>query len=83
MDEVNDLWYPLVKQGWTGVSYNLNRDAGGDYIYLLYKTENSPDDLYSSSHITDFYIKQGKSYTPPFRRGFFVPCQIICNFGEE
>lgn len=63
MDEVNDLWYPLVKQGWTGVSYNLNRDAGGDYIYLLYKTENSPDDLYSSSHITDFYIKQGKSYT--------------------
>ena len=45
----------LVAQGWTWINHDLNTDASGHYIYLLYKTEDNP---YGSNqgYITDFYI---------------------------
>ena len=42
-------------KGWTVIDQNLNEGAGGDFIYLLYKTAN----IYSTfdyTFITDFYI---------------------------
>ena len=63
--QVNNLWYDLVGkggnpgQGWTGVNYDLNHGAGGDYIYLLYKTASNTDGLNFGEFITDFYIKMG------------------------
>jgi len=58
-NDVNPLWYDLINNhGWTGVDYDLNKNAGGDYIYLMYKTENNTDGV-NHGYITDFYIKQG------------------------
>ena len=58
-NDVNPLWYDMVANGWTGVSYNLNRDAGGDFIYLLYKTGSDQVNANYSRFITDIYIKHG------------------------
>ena len=44
--------------GWSVVDYNLNQGAGGQYIYLLYKT--GPVDDPTNPPITDFYIKSTK-----------------------
>ena len=32
-----------IHQGWVKVDKNLNNNAGGDYIYLLYKPDNNED----------------------------------------
>jgi hypothetical protein len=45
-------------EGWTLVDYNLNQGAGGQYIYLLYKTGLVDDP--NNAPITDFYIKSTK-----------------------
>ena len=44
--------------GWSVVDYNLNQGAGGQYIYLLYKTGLVDDP--TNPPITDFYIKSTK-----------------------
>lgn len=44
--------------GWSVVDYNLNQGAGGQYIYLLYKTGTVDDPDHAP--ITDFYIKSTK-----------------------
>ena len=49
------------EMGWTAIKKDLNDGAGGDYIYLLYKTPNSLGN--SGTPITDIYIKTGKN--PP------------------
>ena len=58
-DEVNALKTTYLSQGWTFYDYNLNKGAGGDYIYLLYKHEQSDGGNYG--YVTDFYIKTGSS----------------------
>ena len=57
--EVNALETTYLSQGWTFYDYNLNKGAGGDYIYLLYKHEQSDGGNYG--YVTDFYIKTGSS----------------------
>lgn len=47
-----------VKEGWTAIGKDLNAGAGGDFIYLLYKTSTNKADA-----ITDFYLRTGKN--PP------------------
>ena len=49
-------------QGWTVIDYDLNKGAGGKFIYLLYKTNNSPGS--SGTAITDIYLKTGNSSRP-------------------
>ena len=51
-DETNSLKAQYQNQGWTVVNQNLNQGAGGDYIYLLYKTDTdaNPD----ATFISDF-----------------------------
>ena len=52
-----------TEQGWTVINYDLNKGAGGKFIYLLYKTNNSPGS--SGTAITDFYLmKTGNSSRP-------------------
>ena len=50
-----------VNEGWTAIDYDLNKGAGGNFVYLLYKTTKSTGS--SGEPITDFYIKTGKN--PP------------------
>ena len=44
-------------QGWTVIKQDLNARAGGDYVFLLYKTVDSAS--VSNGFITGFYIKTG------------------------
>ncbi len=48
----------LTGQGYTVVNFDLNNDAGGDYIYMGYKTTNDADQA-----ITGFYVRSGQN--PP------------------
>lgn len=62
--EVNDRKATYTAQGWTFIDYDLNKGCGSssDYVYLLYKAEESSDDI-NQGYITDFYIREGKE--PP------------------
>ena len=52
---INSLVSQYEKKGWTKISRDLNDDAGGDYIYLLYKKQSTAGQNYG--FITDFYAK--------------------------
>jgi hypothetical protein len=60
--ETTDLKNKLTDQGWTFIDYDLNKGAGGDYVYLLYKAEDNTDGE-NWGYITDFYLHEGKE--PP------------------
>ena len=47
-------------QGWSYIEKDLNAGAGGDYIYLLYKSEANNDGV-NHDYITDFYIYGSKN----------------------
>lgn len=47
-------------QGWSYIEKDLNAGAGGDYIYLLYKSEANNDGK-NHGYITDFYIYGSKN----------------------
>ena len=47
-------------QGWSYIEKDLNAGAGGDYIYLLYKSEENNDGV-NHDYITDFYIYGSKN----------------------
>lgn len=62
----------LHQQGWKMTDQDLNDEAGGDYIYLFYKTE-SIDDGFNYGAVTGFIISNkysdkieydGRSYFP-------------------
>ena len=57
--EVNTLKASLTAAGWTLIDQDLNAGAGGDYIYLLYKS-----DYVNSGYITDFYISNQRGTAP-------------------
>jgi hypothetical protein len=58
--QFDNLQDKLEKEGWTAINKDLNADAGGDYIHLLYKSEANTDGL-NHGYITDFYILGSKS----------------------
>ena len=58
--QFDNLQDKLEKEGWTAINKDLNADAGGDYIHLLYKSEENADGL-NHGYITDFYILGSKS----------------------
>ena len=69
----------LKQQGWTCIEQDLNAGAGGDFIYLFYKSENNNVNL---GYITGFFISgsysssltyQGRTYYP-------VACQGSSDF---
>ena len=70
--ETNALKTQYQNQGWTFVNQDLNQGAGGDYIYLLYKTDTdaNPDATFISDFITNIsydsqmYIFPGIMYYP-------------------
>ena len=57
LNEVNALKATYKKQGWTVVESNLNGGAGGDYIYLCYKTSKKA----VSEYITALYLSSGSN----------------------
>ena len=48
-------------EGWKVVDYDLNKGAGGDYIYLIYRTDFNNNNPYIR-YITQFYISVGTNY---------------------
>ena len=60
-NEVNSLKSSLTSQGWQFIDYDLNEGAGGDYIYLLYKSGDS-NDPGNHNGITDFFINNSSDY---------------------
>ena len=53
--ETSNLRNTLTAQGWTFIDQDLNANASGDYIYLLYKTESSSNNV-NYDYVTDFLI---------------------------
>ena len=53
--ETTALKTSYAAQGWTVIDQDLNAGAGGDYIYLLCKTEVNPDNV-NDGYITDFAV---------------------------
>ena len=71
--ETNALKTQYQSQGWTFVNQDLNQGAGGDYIYLLYKTDSDANP--NATFITyfswnSFYTEEGFSMMP---EGTFYP----------
>ncbi len=70
--ETNDLKNQYQNQGWTVVNQNLNQGVGGDYIYLLYKTDSdaNPDATFISyftwysTYESQLYLAPGIMYYP-------------------
>ncbi|MBP5227125.1 MAG: hypothetical protein J6336_07045 [Kiritimatiellae bacterium] len=60
-NEVNSLKSSLTSQGWQFIDQDLNKGAGGDYIYLLYKSGDS-NDPGNHNGITDFFINNSSDY---------------------
>ena len=54
-DEIAALKSTYTGQGWTVIDQDLNAGAGGDFIYLLCKTEANPDNV-NDGYITDFAV---------------------------
>ena len=53
--DVNNLTSSLRSKGWTRIEQDLNKGAGGDYVYLFYKkgSRNDPN----GGYITDLTIR--------------------------
>ena len=56
---IANLRNTYLEQGWWVNYQDLNEDAGGPFINLLFKTDNETG---SSNYITDFYIKKGSGH---------------------
>ena len=56
---ITNLRNTYLEQGWWVNYQDLNEDAGGPFINLLFKTDNETG---SSNYITDFYIKKGSGH---------------------
>ena len=82
-------WLDIYEQkGWTRIDNDLNKGAGGHYIYLLYKRD-SRDDGFNYGAITGFYIySRTDSTLPPDtqtvggRTYYLVPCAGDSDFVE-
>ena len=62
LSETNALKTQYENQGWTFVNQDLNQGAGGDYIYLLYKTDSdaNPDATFITYfNCGSFYNEEG------------------------
>ena len=56
-EETSKLIASYQNEGWMLINQDLNKGAGGDYIYLLYKKASSEG--INRGYITGFYIKKG------------------------
>ena len=63
--ETTSLKNRLTSEGWHFIEQDLNSKAGGDYIYLLYKSETSNG--INNGYITDFYISNAEGTAPDSR----------------
>ena len=75
-DEISGYLNKYKQEGWQVVNYDLNRNASGDYIYLIYKTE-TPTDGRDHNYITDFLIYMGTGCPDKLNHSldyYIVPC---------
>ena len=65
----NSIKNQYLEQGWRNAGLDLNSDAGGDYVYLLYKTSN--DNGSSGTPVTDVYlmIKESSTHNQTLKQG--------------
>ena len=90
--ETNALKTQYQNQGWTFVNKDLNQGAGGDYIYLLYKTDSdaNPDATFItyfswlSFYTEEFSMMSGTFYPVAYDGGSqFVASQGNLNCGTN
>ena len=90
--ETNALKTQYQSQGWTFVNQDLNQGAGGDYIYLLYKTDSdaNPDATFItyfswlSFYTEEFSMMSGTFYPVAYDGGSqFVESQGNLNCGTS
>ena len=90
--ETNALKTQYQSQGWTFVNQDLNQGAGGDYIYLLYKTDSdaNPDATFItyfswlSFYTDEFSMMSGTFYPVAYDGGSqFVESQGNLNCGTS
>ena len=62
--ETDELWNTLKNDNWKKIDYDLNKGAGGDYIYLLYKSEKNTDGV-NRCYINGFCIRKPTSGLTP------------------
>ena len=80
---VGALKSAYVAQGWNVIDKDLNAGAGGDYVFLLYKSADSAS--VSNGFITGFYIKTGavtNELTHEGRVYSLAPCAGDADFVE-
>ena len=63
-------------QGWSIIDHDLNENAGGDYILLMYKLDTATDGFDYGGNITGFYISNQYSSQVSYdgRTYYPVPC---------
>lgn len=63
-------------EGWSIVDHDLNENAGGDYILLMYKLDSATDGFDYGGSITGFYISNQYSSQVSYdgRTYYPVPC---------
>ena len=91
--ETDDLKTQYQDQGWTVVNQNLNQGVGGDYIYLLYKTDSDANPnatfitYFASNTVyqSEMYLAPGITYYPVAYAGGsnFVASQGDLNCGTN
>ena len=78
--ETDALKESLGQQGWNLIDKDLNKGAGGDFIYLLYKSEEK---TYNKGYITDLYIRTGNNPSGSLIHNEHTYNLVLCQGGES
>lgn len=63
----------LEPQGWNFIWYDLNKDSGGDYIYLAYQTTTDPSEAVQDISFTKKTDKQSGGFDTKYGHYSLVP----------
>ena len=72
LPNVSLLIHDYRQDGWTYIDQDLNKGAGGDYIYLLYKLD-SYNDGFNYDCITDFILSNSYAETLVYEGRTYFP----------
>ena len=80
--DILDQIITYQNKGWSFIGQDLNENAGGNYILLMYKTDGSSDGFDYGGNITGFYISNQYSSQVSYggRTYYPVPCVGGKNF---
>jgi len=81
-DDVDKTWSKYSAMGWSRINYDLNKGAGGDYIYLIYEVGSRSD--IRDGYIVDMIVVETEkwlNFVWDGNRGYYpVQCDGSSNF---